>query len=962
MKNITTIPYQWMCRFAVAAASLLCVMSVGCDNPKKESANSIEQTPAAKGEHHRIEAIFSNSTVSEEFADWNLFDGPRVIDPSSEYIYHDCDDPISSPSLHSYQGQVRENDSRIAAKYFIRGGSRINISRYAYQIPSKGLSCMLKADRPGCGISIGVADRDSNGNSSPILYSAFQSIGLDWEKKSFLYEKDFPGNAEHPIDGSRLGWVHFTITAKEDSNVSFDDIRWVNPSSGNETELRHLLHEGHVFQEGAPPAFSMLIFSPQKQSIDVELEVTRSDEKIHKKFTSKHALREGEQVLSVPVDCLPLGYYALEPRITPAEGAPRRAIAYFQIVPNREIEKWMGSHEGGAYLYDHVELREQYLAGYRMIRLLSPLDYLFASDHREKPNWIGADEMIQTRHAMGFDIIMALCTTDRANVDRNLFEQKVAEFRIKDPNYDFHEAVFPFKDPRLLEDAARISSARYKDKVRYWEYLNEVDRIIFHDASLHKFAWWGTPEEYARDLDFFSRGVKAGNPNALVLNGGVTCGLYSPGRETFVPRMLDAGAGKSIDLFAIHSYAGIENVNRVLNQLNERGISKPWINTERGIGGLSQNALRDLAKELLWHKKEGATNFVSFINRRLPYANKQKSIKEAGIYNFFYRFYDGSPTKKWCVFSNHAFLLDGAKDFQPIRDGLYEGYRFKNSQGNVICLWLSKPGAPADIDVRSDGSVQIFDLYGNQTTPTEQYFSVTVNEDPVYIVSNREISVAELSSAEQVKRTELLEADHNLFEEESWHATAVSSLDLDKAEQVVEGRAVWTQQHDTATYYGKTFGAENLSGKVAFRVSGSNLVLKIWVRDDEFVASPADAQVAPFGDAVILKFIDANQQINEITAYVQPDGEARLSGSSAWLNNLSSKSELTESGYQLTLTLPLSSLAGVNEGGVRIDATLSDVDSHSGSGKIPYLKMSMGGENAQSGNLPYLLLNLQKVK
>lgn len=85
-----------MCCFAVASASLLCLISVGCDKRKVESINSTTQTPAAKGDLNRIEANSTNSSLSEEFADWNLFDGPRVIDPSSEYIYHDCDDPMSS--------------------------------------------------------------------------------------------------------------------------------------------------------------------------------------------------------------------------------------------------------------------------------------------------------------------------------------------------------------------------------------------------------------------------------------------------------------------------------------------------------------------------------------------------------------------------------------------------------------------------------------------------------------------------------------------------------------------------------------------------------------------------------------------------------------------------------------------------------------------------------------------------
>jgi len=181
-----------------------------------------------------------------------------------------------------------------------------------------------------------------------------------------------------------------------------------------------------------------------------------------------------------------------------------------------------------------------------------------------------------------------------ASFNKKYLLNKIKEFDVKVDDYPFVHAFHYRSDhPEKFQAQMTFLADKLKGLVQYYEFGNEYDRIIFKGAEYSKkkrqFDWWSTPEEYARELVYFNKGVKAGDPDAKVTTVGVTCGLWTPGREEFVPRFL-AEAKKitkkrPFDIFALHGYAGIENMQRVLNDLNKVYPGTPWVNTERGIKG-----------------------------------------------------------------------------------------------------------------------------------------------------------------------------------------------------------------------------------------------------------------------------------------------------------------------------------------------------------------------------------------
>ncbi len=83
----------------------------------------------------------------------------------------------------------------------------------------------------------------------------------------------------------------------------------------------------------------------------------------------------------------------------------------------------------------------------------------------------------------------------------------------------------------------------YKSSIQYWEVWNEPSEGQF---------WKPQPNavDYAALLKTAYPAIKAANPNAKVLNGGM------PGNAVaYLEQMVAAGAGDSFDIFAMHTYA-----------------------------------------------------------------------------------------------------------------------------------------------------------------------------------------------------------------------------------------------------------------------------------------------------------------------------------------------------------------------------------------------------------------------
>lgn len=272
--------------------------------------------------------------------------------------------------------------------------------------------------------------------------------------------------------------------------------------------------------------------------------------------------------------------------------------------------------------------------------------------------------------------------------------------------------------PAKHEDFARFLGAvvaRYSQppyNVRYWEIGNEPDAPLVPNDS--PFGCWGDPADpyyggraYGELLKVAYAAVKAANPDAQVLNGGLLLDRpYDPARGTglsgrFLEGVLEAGAGNAFDLVSYHSYTFYDGdpdgslgpsdwKPAYLRELLRRyGLSKPLINTETAllctqaslactqaqayaVPRLYARGLRDDLRGLVWYVFDSD----SFRNTALVEPLSPSTTRPA-----------------YAAFA-HARAMFGTARFVSAVGGLpagVEGYRFASGKQVTLVIWSNTP-------------------------------------------------------------------------------------------------------------------------------------------------------------------------------------------------------------------------------------------------------------------------------
>lgn len=274
--------------------------------------------------------------------------------------------------------------------------------------------------------------------------------------------------------------------------------------------------------------------------------------------------------------------------------------------------------------------------------------------------------------------------------------------------------------PAKHEDFARFLSAvvaRYSQppyNVRYWEIGNEPDAPqVANDAP---YGCWGDPADpyyggraYGELLKVAYAAVKAANPDAQVLNGGLLLDRpYDPARGTglsgrFFEGVLEAGAGNAFDLLSYHSYTFYDGdpdgtlgpsdwKPAYLRELLRRyGLSKPLINTETAllcnqvspactqaqayaVPRLYARGIRDDLRGLIWYVFDSD----GFRNTALVEPLSPATTRPA-----------------YAAFAHARTMLGNARFVSPI-SGLpagAEGYRFASGKQVTLVVWSNTPAA-----------------------------------------------------------------------------------------------------------------------------------------------------------------------------------------------------------------------------------------------------------------------------
>lgn len=127
---------------------------------------------------------------------------------------------------------------------------------------------------------------------------------------------------------------------------------------------------------------------------------------------------------------------------------------------------------------------------------------------------------------------------------------------------------FPSTNDAVIASFYQTVAARYVGRVRYFEVWNEPDFGSFWKGSLNPSA-----QEYITFLRRAYNSIKAGNPNAQVLNGGLafpeglSTGLQDLG---FTGQWLDEffrhGGGNFLDIFNVHIYPAFATFQATLDR------------------------------------------------------------------------------------------------------------------------------------------------------------------------------------------------------------------------------------------------------------------------------------------------------------------------------------------------------------------------------------------------------------
>jgi hypothetical protein len=140
----------------------------------------------------------------------------------------------------------------------------------------------------------------------------------------------------------------------------------------------------------------------------------------------------------------------------------------------------------------------------------------------------------------------------------------------------------PPQDMDAWEAYVRATVHRYKDRVHNWEIWNEPDVAFFWNGQDG-----GDPATYLEMLKRAHRAIKAEDPQAVVMNGGLT-GTERGAR--YMSTLLDMGAGQYLDALGFHGYVSDDGLDTdiypnhiwpMIRQVRERAGKPIWF-TEFG--------------------------------------------------------------------------------------------------------------------------------------------------------------------------------------------------------------------------------------------------------------------------------------------------------------------------------------------------------------------------------------------
>lgn len=359
-----------------------------------------------------------------------------------------------------------------------------------------------------------------------------------------------------------------------------------------------------------------------------------------------------------------------------------------------------------------------------------PGEFLFGLDLMNGP-FYGATRLLKWSQFMGVDIVRhGFASQD----DVNEVASHIAEFE----KYGLQNMFMcdPPKDqgnrtqqlPGKL-DALRTIASRFP-QIKYYELGNEPDLTFFYPGPM---------ENYVADFQQMADAIRAGNPNAVVLNGGLCfAGREATERATKFIELVDPS---KLGAWSYHGHGPGERaesmaLNRIRDLVRANGKldGKPFIDTETGVAASTPPQelvqAQTVVQKMVYAQSQGAP-FLMFFRLYM--------FEEA----YGMLFSDVEPRASVVSFANMTRTLRGTR-FERELAGLRPGVRgyvlaSEDKSRRVAVLWADAGNAQTLYLTLGGKAVdaKLVDLFGNASplkTDDVGTAEVAVTENPVYVV------------------------------------------------------------------------------------------------------------------------------------------------------------------------------------------------------------------------------------
>ena len=276
---------------------------------------------------------------------------------------------------------------------------------------------------------------------------------------------------------------------------------------------------------------------------------------------------------------------------------------------------------------------------------------------------------------------------------------------------------------------------RYKGKVRYWQMWNEPDYPKGDQAGGYtdkRRSWNGSLDDYVRLLRVGWAVVKANDPQAQVVTGGI-------GFAGYLDAMLAKGAGRWFDQVDFHAY-GWPGSDKALGEfvrvhdelrgvLDRHGLAhKRLICSETGYTANEPEFQAAYAAKLF------PTALALGVETTMWYANVNPSWRQMGLVDWRTL---TQKTTGWWAYRTAATALDGATRVEPLGVPGARGFRFaRGARPGVIVAWAPERKADKPLAAQiplPPGTWRVRDMLGRDQGTARGTARLALTANPVWL-------------------------------------------------------------------------------------------------------------------------------------------------------------------------------------------------------------------------------------